>query len=175
MVFCMVEFVVHLLIFLYINYITVNTKHLLCTIFADDTSIFYGNNNLNNLRNIIISELTSLNSWCKSNKLSLNIRKPTFILFELYHRLVSVDDLKHHINNNPVMQVTNVKFLGIYCNCNENLSWKFINYIEFILSRNIGIINKILHLLESMLMTILYITLSLHIFWLYLMSQYLFH
>ena len=45
------------------------------------------------------------------------------------------------------MQVTHGKFLAVYID--ENLLWKYINYIELILTRIIGVISKILYLLDS--------------------------
>ena len=58
-------------------------KHFLHTVFANDTSIFYANDYLNNL-NIVNSELSSLNAWFKANKLLLNIRKTDNTLFNTY-------------------------------------------------------------------------------------------
>ena len=77
----------------------------------------------------------------------LNVHEINVILFNLHGKHVLVDNLTICINSYPVMQVTNINFLGIY---NENLSWKYhINYIKLNLSRNIGFIIKILYLLHS--------------------------
>ena len=111
--------------------------------FADDTSIFYTNDDLNNLNDTLNSELTSLNSWFKANKLSLNIFKTNVILFNPHPKHVSMDNLKLCINNNPVKQVLHAKYFGIYVD--KNLSCKYqMNYIKLILDRNIGVICKIL-------------------------------
>lgn len=43
--------------------------------FADDTSISYASNSVQELQNIINSELKRLNEWLVTNKLSLNVCK----------------------------------------------------------------------------------------------------
>ena len=59
-----------------------------------------------------------------------------------------MDNLLPCINNNSVIQVSQVKVLGIYVD--ENLLLKYINYIKFFLSKNINAMIKIyLCLLDS--------------------------
>ena len=62
--------------------------------------------------------------------------------------IFSLDKVKFCIDNNPVMWMTEFISLGIYID--DNLSWKYcINYIKFILSRNIGFTPKKLYSLDS--------------------------
>ena len=51
--------------------------------FADDTNPFFKHKVLGVLYTTIYSELTIISKWFKLNKLSLNIRKPTTLSFEI--------------------------------------------------------------------------------------------
>ena len=79
------------------------------TMSVDDTGNIYANE-LNNLNDIVNSEFTSLNSCFKANKLTVNIHKTNFILFNLCSKHVNVENLKLPTDNNLVMQVSNVTF-----------------------------------------------------------------
>ena len=46
--------------------------------FADDTSVSYASDSLDEIQNVINSELKNLNSWLIANRLSLNITKTEF-------------------------------------------------------------------------------------------------
>ena len=48
--------------------------------FADDTSVSYASDSLDEIQNVINSELKNLNSWLIANRLSLNITKTEFMI-----------------------------------------------------------------------------------------------
>ena len=48
--------------------------------FADDTSVSYASDCLDEIQNVINSELKNLNSWLIANRLSLNITKTEFMI-----------------------------------------------------------------------------------------------
>ena len=50
-------------------------------LFADDTSIFYSHNDPDELARVINEELEYIDLWMKVNKLSVNINKTNYILF----------------------------------------------------------------------------------------------
>ena len=50
-------------------------------LFADDTNIFYSDDNLNVLNDIINQEMDKLQCWFEVNKLSLNVSKTSFMVF----------------------------------------------------------------------------------------------
>ena len=47
-------------------------------LFADDTSAFTSHKDLSTLNNIMNNGLSKLNTWFKSNKLSLNLKKTNY-------------------------------------------------------------------------------------------------
>ena len=51
-------------------------------LFADNTNIFFSHNDPNQLMEIVNNELKKLSSWFQANKLSVNIKRSSFILFK---------------------------------------------------------------------------------------------
>ena len=100
------------------------------------------------------NELKLVQSWIHANKLSLNIDKTHYMLFS--NSLNSVSDYVK-INGINLNQVDSIKFLGLYID--SDLSWKtHINYLSKILSRNIGILNKLKYNFPIHILQIIYST-----------------
>ena len=57
--------------------------------FADDTSVSYASDSLDEIQNVINSELKkfNLNSWLIANRLSLNITKTEFMIIGSQQRM----------------------------------------------------------------------------------------
>ena len=64
-----------LLFLLYINDLAEVCQKLYSILFADDTNLFFSHSNINELFSTMNDELSNLNQWFVSNKLSLNIKK----------------------------------------------------------------------------------------------------
>ena len=56
-------------------------KHSRCVLFADDTTIYYSSNNLDDLYNKINHDLYTVADWFPANKLTLNISKTNNVIF----------------------------------------------------------------------------------------------
>ena len=65
---------------LYINDLPNASKMTETLIFADDTSIFYSHSDPKHLESVLNEELTKVDVWMKSNKLSVNIEKTNYII-----------------------------------------------------------------------------------------------
>lgn len=146
-----------LLFIIYINDI-VNVSNLINLImFADDTNIFFTDNTLNGLESKTNQELDKISKWFKLNKLSLNVKKTNFILFHTKSKVIRyVPTIT--IDNIPIVQVKETKFLGVVIN--ESLSW--INHIDTIkqkVTKNIGIIRRIKSNIPMCVLKTLYQTL----------------
>ena len=50
-------------------------------LFTDDTTIYYSHSNLNTLYTNLNKDLKILNDWFKTNKLSLNVSKTLYMIF----------------------------------------------------------------------------------------------
>lgn len=111
--------------------------------FADDTTLIYSADSIQQIRNAIESDLSVLSSWLSYNKLSINYSKSAF-MYITKRRLSS--DLKSDIkfNNEIIKYSTDIKFLGIILD--EHLSWsKHIESIRKKISPVIGVLYRIRH------------------------------
>ena len=70
-----------LLFILYINDLPNALPNTHVTIYADDTSLFHFETNINNFKSKCNAELESLHQWCTSNLLTINIDKTGYIIF----------------------------------------------------------------------------------------------
>ena len=64
-----------LLFLLYINVLPFALSEVHATIYADDTTISYSSDNMEDLVAVVNSDLSRLNRWLQGNKLSLNVIK----------------------------------------------------------------------------------------------------
>jgi hypothetical protein len=129
-----------LLFLLYINDL-INVSNLLFPIlFADDTNIFISGKNLNDMVRTLNGELGKIVEWLQVNKLSLNISKTHYMIFNLGKRkLGTVDPVT--INGHNLERVETTQFLGV--KIDSKLSWMpHIQYIKGKISKGIGIIAK---------------------------------
>ena len=142
-----------LLFLLYINDIRFSSKELNFHLFADDTSIFFADKDINNLEKTINSELENVSDWLIANKLTLNISKSNFLVIHpLRKKLASEIELK--LNNEPLTNVEDTKYLGVIID--KNLSWKsHIQMVNTKISKGIGILSKVRHFVpQSILLNI---------------------
>ena len=70
-----------LLFIIYMNDITMSSRFFSYILFADDTNLLASDSNLTRLINTSNGELAKVSTWLKANKLSLNIKKTTYMLF----------------------------------------------------------------------------------------------
>jgi hypothetical protein len=146
-----------LLFILYVNDIVNCSNVLYFILFANDTNIFYANNNHNDLMNIVNSELRKLSEWFKANKLSLNIKKTHYIIFKNRKKSCFESNFHIAIENNILERVSVTKFLGVFVD--EDLNWKYhTSQIALKISKNIGVINRIKYLLTHDVLLSLYYT-----------------
>ena len=127
------------IIFLYIKDFQNSSNLLSFILFADDTSVFFSHKNPNALVDTVNTELSRIHEWICCNKLSLNVLKTHGMLFSN-----SISRLPSNVflNNTSVDIVDSTKFLGLYID--NKLSWKkHATHLSKLLSRNVGIINKL--------------------------------
>ena len=113
-----------LLFLIYMNDLN-NFSSLFKTImYADDTTLVgnlsnFDNKNGNDSNTNINIELVLLNDWLKLNKLSLNEKKTTFMMFYSQQREVPI--IKLNMNNTDLEPITDFNFLGIIIN--KHVKW----------------------------------------------------
>ena len=74
--------------------------------FADDTSVSYASNSVEELENIMNSALKNLYSWLTTNRLSLNIVKTEFMIIGSRQKIRVTDgELNIKVNDNKINRV----------------------------------------------------------------------
>ena len=125
-------------------------------IFADDTNLFCSNRSLLSLEALVNENLNHISEWLIANKLSLNIKKTNFIIFHPPQKVTHYPP-KLYINNEKILQVQSIKYLGIHID--SHLNWKsHISYISKKVKRCIGILSKIRHFVNTSILIQLYYT-----------------
>ena len=109
-----------LLFIIYINDITHATSAGKYILFADDTSIVFtlGDDNNDHATKEVEKELVKVCDWFNANKLSVNELKTKVMCF----KSTGDHNVTLKLNDTPIENVTNFKFLGI--TISNNLSWK---------------------------------------------------
>ena len=130
--------------------------------YADDTTLTSTvsnfRNNSNPIETSINAELLKINDWLQINKLSVNIAKSKFMIFQKIDKEMEVLTLK--VDNMNIERVKEFNFLGLMVDA--NLNWeKHIAKVSNACSRKIGILNKLKHVLSLEKKTLLYNSLIL--------------
>ena len=145
------------LFIIYVNDMCNVSKILRTILFADDTNLFYSGFDIDNICKVLTNELKHLNDWFTVNKLSLNIKKTSFMIFS--SRDVG-GNYNICINGIQIDRVYVTKFLGVQID--SRLSWKHhVHYIKNKVSKSLGILYRVKHLLNSRALYSLYCSLIL--------------
>ena len=150
------------LFLIYINDIS-NSTSLNLLSFADDTTIYHSDCDIDNLTLTLNHELKNIYNWLCANKLCLNVKKTQYCIFSPKNSNYEVKG-SVKINNEVINQIgkynkdESVKFLGI--SIDKHLTWKeHINIISSKISRAIFEINRVKHILPHKSLKSLYYTL----------------
>lgn len=133
-----------ILFLIFINDIIQASQKLQWTLFADDTTIYCSEKNLNNAIEIMNLELNKLREWLLSNKLTLNIKKTKYMIFSSYKKSIHYNEELSpvKINNEPLERVKTFKFLGV--TLQENLQWNcHVNQTCTKLSKAIAMLHRV--------------------------------
>ena len=115
------------------------------TLFADDSNLLISGTNFKHLK-IMKDDLEKNTWWFKSNSLYLNVNKTNFMVFAAKSKKVVGEEHKISIENRDIERVYKTKFLGVVID--SKLNWRYhIDYIAYMISKNIGIIVKVKNIL----------------------------
>ena len=146
-----------LLFLIYVNDLSNCLEKLNAILFADDTNLFYKHKCIKTLFNEVNSDLLKLREWFQANKLSLNLNKTKYIFF---HPSRNEDEIplklpRLIIDGTEIKREKFIKFLGVILD--ESLSWKnHIDMVKIKTSKNLGIMYKISHFLNSSCLKTMY-------------------
>ncbi len=104
------------------------------------------------------NELINITKWLKLYKLSLNIPKTMFMVFHKSQNKMITFPIQ--IKDTIIEQVSDFNFLRM--TINQHLNWKSdVDQISNKISRNIGILNKLKHILHLNTKVLIYNSLIL--------------
>jgi Reverse transcriptase (RNA-dependent DNA polymerase) len=147
-----------LLFLLFINDLPNVSPALHFELFADDSNVFVSHRSHEQIFQTLNLELHHVGDWFKANRLSLNLTKTSFVLFNSHRKTLPTHIPPLLIDNVPIPQLTKVNFLGVIID--QNLTWQdHISQISLKLAKNIGIISRISYKLPSHILLNLYYSL----------------
>ena len=130
------------LFLVYINDIVNATNYFSLRLFADDTSLTATGRDLDALLHLINSELPAIYDWLCSNKLTLNLSKTKYIVFQPRQKLNYNLYTPLKLADQYLEQSHSVNYLGLIIDC--SLSWHHhIDSISSKISKSINIIAKL--------------------------------
>ena len=118
-------------------------------LFADDTNIFF-TGDPNNLERLACEELNKFSTWFRANKLSLNVDKTKFMVFNAKNRNFHIS-----MDGKPLCKVDTIKFLGVHID--SQLNWNnHISSIATQVSKGIGVLSKLKYTLPRKILRTIY-------------------
>ena len=110
-----------LLFIIYMNDICFTSKLLSYILFADNTTLFYSNSNLDSLYDTVNGELKEVCNWFKCNKLSLNTARTNLMVIGTSYQTNQIVKRSIYLDGCKLPRVTEAKFLGI--TQDSNVTW----------------------------------------------------
>ena len=100
-------------------------------LYADDTVIYYTDNDLNNSTITLENELKKFTKWCKGNALTINTSKSKYVCFGKKSQTRKIQNHSLFMNNSKLDKVSSYKCLGIQIDANLN----FHKYLQECIQR----------------------------------------
>ena len=83
--------------------------------FAEDTTVFASDSDINNVHATVNNELVGVDNWLKANRLSLNVSKTSYMIISKKKNEIGI-----RIRDSILTKISTVKFLGV--TLDENLT-----------------------------------------------------
>ena len=117
----------------YINDMHRSSDQLRFVHFADDTTVFASDSDINNVHASVNRELVEVDNWFKTNRLSLNVNKTSYMIISNQKNAL---DIK--IRETILTKVSTVKFLGV--TLDKNLTFNYnVNKVISNISKTVGV------------------------------------
>ena len=147
-----------LLFIMYVNDLPNVLKTCSVILFADDSSIYYTNDDIKLLYIAINEDLGRSVEWFKANKLSINANKTNYLLFQSRYNLLPKQNYKIHLGEEELIRMNTIKFLGLMLD--ENLEWNAqASMIQTKISNALYIMNASKNILPQKALKLLYYSL----------------
>lgn len=139
---------------IYINDIINSIECTNCLIYADDTSLFFQSNNINDLVSLANVTLNKLLEWTRVNVLEINVSKTKAVLFAPVQKLIT-RDINIQLGSEMIKVTNEAKTLGI--TFNQHLSWNaHVDRVAGTLAKACGILCRFRQILTTKVKLMLY-------------------
>ncbi len=136
------------------NDLALTLKKCKCILFADDTTLYISNKNIRHLKENMRHDLKILIDWFKANRLTLNLEKTSFVLFQPQHNRTD-DDITLSVDNIDISRQKTVKFLGLFLD--ENLRFDcHVKHVCSMLSKNLYMLRNVMYVVPKWALRTLY-------------------
>ena len=116
-------------------------------LYADDTNMFISDKSLDTLESKSNQELRLITEWTIANRLSINVKKTMYMIFQP-HKAKHSQEMDICLANTTLKRVEVTKFLGMMVD--ENLTWKeHVSMIAKKVSKSVGLLCKARKLLSG--------------------------
>ena len=124
--------------------------------FADDSTLFFVGDSMEEVEAMANTNLKFAEDWLIINKLSLNVKKTNFMVFNHTRKRRGNKEIRIMLSGKPIQNVSEQKFLGVIFD--NKLSWKpHINSVISKLNSCLGAVRGARpYLNKSALMSIYY-------------------
>ena len=141
-----------LLFILYINDLVNVSNYIKFVMFADDTTVYASGVDVAELASLMTNELVKVDSWLRANRLSLNLSKSCYMVF---NKKVNDPDLNICIRSSEINRVSQTSFLGVLID--DKLSFNVhVQHVKTKLSRALGIMFKLSNTVPDYILMTLY-------------------
>ncbi len=152
-----------LLFLIYINEIPSFIKHAQLSLDADDTVLYYFSNTSQDLEEKLSAGLRNVCVWLNENKLTLNTKKTKFMIIGSSRKLSNIDSVTVKVAGSNIERVEEFSYLGI--TFSTNMTWtEHVNQLCSKISKRLGLLKRIKHLLPRYARLLFYKSLILPLF-----------
>ena len=147
-----------LLFLIYMNDLPNVLNYAKSILFADDTTIYYQNENPYTLFRIVNNEISKAADWFQANKLSINATKTHYVVFHTKSMELCDTHLSIQLGTQTIQRCDVVKFLGLFID--EHLDWnKHTSLVESKIARSLYIFNSLKNTIPTSSLKTLYYSL----------------
>ena len=138
---------------LYMNGMYRSSNQMRFVHFADDTTVFASDSDINNVHAIVNRELVGVDNWHKANRLYLNVSKTSYMIISNQKYVIDI-----RIRDSILTKVSTVKFLGVTLDANFIFN-EHVKNVTNKISKSVGVMRRLYCQLPADVMVKLYYSL----------------
>ena len=142
-----------LLFLIYVNDVKQSLQYSNHILYADNTTLYLSGTNIEILISSMNKDLTTLSDWFRANKLTLNIKKTSYIIFS--NKVPNTGNTQVNIDGKNLTLVTSTTFLGIFLD--SQMKWEsHIKYMAQKIASGLYAMNSLKNIMASHILRKLY-------------------